>query len=137
MIIHSEDANANLTVREIGSDDRYDLIGSFTDGMAFTPFASDVEIDEYELSSESELVNGRETTVYYFEATVAAHAIAQTLSSYEDEGNDVSITGYIYISETDGSVVKVEQETYFDYNGESWVPAVATTTGELNLPAST
>ncbi len=147
LIIHGEDGNANLTVREIGSSEMYDLLGTFTDGMAFFPFASDVEIDNYQLIDESVLIEGVLTTQYYFEAFVADNAIAKSLTSYEEEGAEVSIIGYIYISNRDGSVVKleqeyslydnytgsfeIEQEVYFDYDGQRWVAIVSETSGEL------
>jgi len=143
LIIHGENASDELTRREVGEDDVFAVISSFTDGMVFTPFADAVEDLEYEATGEVKLIDGVTAVEYEFDLTVDDSQIKYAID--EGNGTAIDVSGSVWISERDGSVVKVdqeyslyssstgaiaiEQEIYFDYNGESLLPTQTITSG--------
>ena len=143
LIIHGENQNDELTRREVGEDDVFAIISSFTDGMVFTPFADAVEDLDYDLTGESRLINGVTAVEYEFDLSVDDEQIKYAVE--DADGTDIDVSGSVWISEKDGAVVLVEQEyslfsstagaldiaqeIYFDYNGENLLPTQTITNG--------
>ena len=143
LIIHDENRNDELTRSEYGEDDVFAVIGSFTDGLAFSPFADAAADLEYEATGATAVIDGVSAAEYSFEYTIDENQIAY--DSAISNGTDVDVEGIVWISENEGYAVKAEVEysiydntsgnleiaqvITYDYNGESWMPVQTVTTG--------
>ena len=144
VILHGENRIGSLTVREFGEDDVFAVIRTFTEGLAFSPFAEGVEELEYEQTGRSELVGGIRAVEYEFDLVIDEALIKY--DSFVESGTDVEIEGSVWIAADEGYAVKVElayskydnytgslaitQETLFQYEDGQWLPLKTLTKGK-------
>ncbi|NQT58960.1 MAG: hypothetical protein HQ557_08270 [Bacteroidetes bacterium] len=140
--LYGETNYGRLTSRYFGDDSLKDLMDSYTDGLIFTPFNSNVSsFEELYSTGTVEKLNGESCEVYYFYLYIDENGFFY-MDPMTESGKVMEIEGYVWISLSTGAPLRVEniysvgsldidQNIYFTLENGNNIPEKIVTSGEI------
>lgn len=121
-LMMDETRSGRLTSRFFGDSDLEELFYSYSDGLIFTPFSSDVDdFDDLEATGNIAKIDGETCQEYYYEVTVDENELFYNYYG-EDTGRTIDFSGYVWISVKSGAPLKIENDyTIGDFDIEQTI----------------
>lgn len=142
LYLYGETTHGRITSRFFGDNSLKNLLDSFTDGLIFTPFNSNVSsFEELYPTGTVEILNGESCEVYYYYLYIDENGFFY-MDPMTTSGNVMGIGGYVWISLSTSAPLRVEniysignldinQNIYFTLDNGTIVPKKIVTSGEV------